>query len=294
MRLNFARFMLAPLAFAAVALPPAASGTADQATTSEDARRIEQALASLQPQRPGVIDAYVIVAALDTDPVFGREAREAGRVLAERFGSAGRTIVLAEDEGDDRAQAAGTPNHVKLALDRAAALMDRREDVIILYTTSHGTPRAGINYKDAARGSGVITPEQLATMLAAHAFQNRLIILQACFSGQFIPALAGPGTVIATASSATRSSFGCTPGNDWTFFGHALVNQAMRKPDTFVRQFRRAFVTIYGWEKKLDMQTSNPEISIGSETAGWLSALDARRPKSESQPVGRPPSELDQ
>ena len=129
-------------------------------------------------------------------------------------------------------------------------------------------------------------------MLAQHGFQNRLIILQACFSGQFIPALASPRTVVATAASSMNPSFGCSPGNDWTFFGHALINQAMRKPDTFARQFRRAVVTIIGWEKKLGIEPSNPQISIGSETGPWLAALDARARAVPTAPVGRPPSEL--
>ena len=257
-----------------------------------DQQRIAAALADLQPQRPGVVDAYVVVAALDTDPVFGREAREAGRVLASRFDAVGRTIVLAEDEVADKAHAAGTPQHVSLALRRAAALMDRKEDVIILYSTSHGTPRAGLNYEDPARGAGIITPTQLAAMLAEHGFENRLIILQACYSGQFVPVLKGPKTVVATAASAATPSFGCSPGNDWTFFGHALVNQAMRKPDSFARQFRRALVSIFGWEKKLGIEPSNPQISIGAETAAWLAALDAHAPKAEGAPVGNAPSEL--
>ena len=260
----------------------------------DDSGRIAAALGALGPQRPGVVDAFVIVAALDTDPVFGREAREAGRVLAGRFDAQGRTIVLAEDEGESRADAAGTPRHLELALGRAAALMDRKEDVLVLYTTSHGTPRAGLNYKDEVRGTGIISPADLAAMLARHGFENRLIILQACYSGQFVRPLAAPRTVVATAASAANSSFGCSPANDWTFFGHALINQAMRQPDTFARQFRRAFVTIYGWERRLGIEPSNPQISIGSDTAGWLAALDARAPKATSEPVGRPPSELTQ
>lgn len=291
--MTLGRLWLIPLALATIALPGTASAT-DAADLDGDEKRIEQALASLQPQRPDVVDAYVIVTALDIDPVFGREAREAGRVLASRFDASGRTIVLAGDEGEDRADAAGTPKHLELALGRAAALMDRNEDVLVLYTTSHGIPRAGLNFRDPQRGTAVITPEQLADMLDAHRFQNRLVILQACYSGQFVPALEGPRTVVATAASSTRPSFGCSASNDWTFFGHALVNLAMRKPDTIVRQFRRAFVTIYGWEQKLRMESSNPQISVGSDAASWLSALDARVPKAESAPVGSPPSELGQ
>lgn len=277
-------------------LHPAYGQQVGQATppvsAAEDERRLSTALGRLKGQRPGIVDAYVIVAALDTDPVFGREAREAGRVLARRFDAEGRTVVLAEDEGDSRADAAGTPRHLELALERAAALMDRKEDVLVVYTTSHGTPRVGLNYEDEGRGTGVIAPNRLADILSRDGFENRLIILQACYSGQFIPLLAGPRTVVVTAASAMNPSFGCSAGNDWTFFGHALINQALRVPDSFARQFRRAVVTIYGWEERLGIEPSNPQISIGSDTGAWLSALDARAPKTPSNPVGRPPSEL--
>lgn len=279
---------------AAVLSATAVAARSDTPAPLSDQQRIDHALATLQPQRPGVVDAYVVVAALDSDPVFGREAREAGRVLASRFDAQGRAIVLAEDEGGERAAAAGTPHHLALALARAAALMDRSEDVLVLYTTSHGTPRAGLNYKNASRGEGVITPAELSALLGRHGFQKRLIILQACYSGQFVPLLAAPGTVVATAASSMTPSFGCTPGNDWTFFGHALINQAVRRPDPFIRQFRRALVTILGWEQKLGIPASNPQISVGSQTAGWLAALDARAPKVASAPVGSPPSELAQ
>lgn len=259
-----------------------------------DEQRIAEALGGLKAQRPGVVDAYVVVAALDTDAVFGREAREAARVLASRFDGAGRTIVLAADEAGERADAAGTPEHLALAVARAATVMDRKEDVLILYATSHGTPAAGLNYKDQARGIGVITPPQLAAMLARPGIENRMIILQACYSGQFIAALETPKTVIATAASSMRPSFGCSPGNDWTFFGHALINLAMRKAESFARQFRRALVTIDGWERRLGIEPSNPQIRIGRDAAGWLAALEARSPKVETAPVGRPPSEIGQ
>lgn len=258
----------------------------------DDERRMKEAVASLKAQRPGVVDGYVIVAALDSDPVFGREAREAGRVLASRFDAQGRTLVFAADEGSDTANGAATPERLARALGSVAALMNRDEDVLILYTTSHGSPRAGLNFRDPAHGAAIISPARLAAMLDKGRFKNRLIILQACFSGQFVPVLSGPRTVVATAASAMKPSFGCTAANDWTFFGHALINQAMRRPDTFARQFRRAYVTILGWEQRLGFESSSPQISIGGDASGWLAALDARGPKATVAPVGRPPSEL--
>ena len=258
----------------------------------DDERRMHEAIAKLQPQRPGTVDAYVVVAALDADPVFNREAREAGRVLARRFDAEGRTLVLAGDEGNDRADAPATPERLASTLGSVATVMNRDEDVLVLYTTSHGSPDAGLNFRDPVRGASVIKPAQLLTMLDRPGFKNRLIILQACFSGQFVDELAAPRAVVATASSSMKSSFGCSAGNDWTFFGYALINQAMRQPDTFVRQFRRALVTIIGWEQKAGFDSSSPQISVGNETAGWLAALDAREPKAPSAPVGQLPAEI--
>jgi hypothetical protein len=258
----------------------------------DDERRMHEAITGLKAQRPGVVDAYVVVAALDADPVFNREAREAGRVLGSRFDAEGRTLVLASDEGSDRADAPATPERLASALDSVASVMNRDEDVLVLYTTSHGSPDAGLNFRDPARGAAVIAPARLASMLDRPGFKNRLIILQACFSGQFVDALAAPRTVVATASSAMKSSFGCSAGNDWTFFGYALINQAMRQPDSFVRQFRRAFVTILGWEQQSGFESSSPQIRVGDETAGWLATLDAREPRTATAPVGQLPSEI--
>ena len=264
------------------------------APAQEDDQRLQGAVAKLQAERPGTVDAYVIVAALDADPVFNREAREAGRVLARRFDAEGRTLVLAHDEGDDKADVEASPQELARALDDVALKMNRDEDVLVLYTTSHGSPHNGLNFRDPERGEAVITPTRLQAMLDHTGVKNRLVVLQACFSGQFVPVLQGPRTIVATAASAQKSSFGCAAGNDWTFFGYAFVNQAMRTPDTFERQFRRAWVTILGWEQKAGYDPSSPQISIGADTAAWLAALDAREPKTASAPVGRPPEEVAQ
>jgi hypothetical protein len=265
-----------------VALPePAAQQLAEH-------RRLTAALDALKPQRPGVVDAYVVVVALDGDPVFGREAREAGRVLASRFDAVGRTIVLANDEGTSKADGPGSPHSLALALARVAELMDRNEDVLVLYSTSHGVPNEGLVYKDLARGAGIISPARLADILDPLGFKNRLIMLQACYSGQFVHALRASGTVVVTAAADDRSSFGCQAGNDWTLFGDALINHALRQPLPFDVQLRRATALISGAEEKADLPASNPQISIGSDTSAWLSALDARAPKVASAPVGAP------
>jgi hypothetical protein len=273
-------------------IPDWAVFPADPAQHLADHRRIQAALGKLAPQRKGIVDAYVVVVSLNTDPVFGHEAREAAKVLSRRFDANGRTLVLAQDEGTAKGDAPGSPHHLNLALARVAEVMDRNEDVLILYSTSHGNPRQGLIYQVRQRIAGMISPARLAAILGSLDVRNRMLILQACYSGQFIPALANDDSIVITAAAADRSSFGCTPGNDWTFFGHALVNQAMRKPAPLRDQFAQAAASIVAWESRAGFKPSNPQISVGQSAAKWLDALERRAPRTATSPVGRAPSEI--
>src|SRR5690606_3024205 len=109
------------------------------------------------PQRRGTVDAYVVAIALDSDPVFAREAREAGRVLSRRYDAAGRTITLAGPDGRSGGLPKGSITSLTLALARIAELMDPNEDVLVLYSTSHGAP-VGLAYHEGDTGYGILSP----------------------------------------------------------------------------------------------------------------------------------------
>ena len=251
-------------------------------------RRLEASLAALKPQRPGVVDAYVLTIALDSDPVFAREAREAGRVLAARYDAAGRALTLAGADGKGGpALAMGSPAAIDAALARIAELMDRSEDVLVLYTTSHGAP-LGLAYNDGDQGYGAISPTRLWTVLSGLGIGNRLLLVSACYSGVFVPMLQSDTTAIVTASSADRSSFGCQAENDWTFFGDALVNRALRKRQPLATAAAEAQATIAGWERREKLDASRPQVAIGAGATRWLAALETRMPATNGAPVGRP------
>ena len=255
-------------------------------------RRLDRALTALQPQRKGVVDAYVLVAGLDSDPVFGREAREAGKVLARRYDAAGRTIILAGPDGRGAdTLARGSPDNIAAALARIAELIDKTEDVLVLYTTSHGAPY-GIVYEDGDAGVGAVAPVRLAAMLNTLGLKRRLVIVSACYSGVFVPALASPDGVVMTAAAADRSSFGCEADSDWTFFGDALINHALRKDQPFAAAAKDATTLITKWETQGKLRASNPKLAIGARAARWLSPLENRIPKPATTPVGRPATSL--
>ncbi|MEL1250482.1 C13 family peptidase [Aurantiacibacter gilvus] len=252
-----------------------------------DRRRLDAALASLTPHRRGQIDAYVLAAALDSDPVFAREAREAGRVLSRRYDAEGRTLVLAGPDGEDDSLPQGSITSLTIALAQFAELMDPAEDVLVLFTTSHGA-QLGLAYHDGDNGYGILSPQRLRSILAELGLERRILILNACYAGVFVPHLQGDDTAIATAAAHNRSSFGCQPDNDWTYFGDALVNRELRQPQTFTEAVRAAQVHIVGWELADNLVPSLPQLSIGRNVAGWLNQLEARMPDTASEPVGRP------
>jgi hypothetical protein len=260
----------------------------DPADALAEHRKLDRALRALLPQRAGVVDAYVISIALDSDPVFGREARVAGDVLSARYGAHGRSIVLAGSDGNaPSALPRGTPETFAIALARVAELMNKDEDVVVVYTTSHGAP-FGLYYNDADNGYGAISPNRFHDLLQRLGLRNRLLILSACFSGVFVPRLQSDTTAMVTAASSDRSSFGCVADNDWTFFGDAMINHALRKPQPLRAAFTEANALISGWEAQFPVRPSQPQVSIGTGAERWLAALDRRLPPTASPPVGRP------
>lgn len=252
-----------------------------------DRRRLDAALDNLQPQRPGTVDAYVITIALDSDPVFAREAREAGNVLARRYDGEGRTLVLAGPDGQNAGLPRGSISSLIIALAHISEVMDTSEDVLVLYTTSHGA-QLGLAFHEGDTGYGILSPQRLRSVLLELGIQRRILMLSACYSGVFVPFLQSPDTAIATAAAHDRTSFGCQADNDWTFFGDALINNALREPQTLPAAISDAHVQVTQWEVANGLEPSQPQWQMGTNVNSWLPQLEARMPRTATEPVGRP------
>ncbi|MFN3620327.1 C13 family peptidase [Sphingorhabdus sp.] len=252
-------------------------------------KKMASAITALQPQKPGIVDAYVISIGLDSDPVFARESAEAAKVLARRYGATGRTLYLTAG-ADDKAPGVpqGSPSNLATALAAVADRMDEKEDVLILFATTHGDPVSGLAYRDGEDGVGMIAPQRLSDLLDSVGIKRRMILLSACYSGIFIPLLTNDETVIVTAASSQRTSFGCAPGNDWTFFGDALMNNAFRKPQKFDDAMAEAVGLISEWEGALKLTPSRPQVFVGDNARLWLDALELKMPRTPTARVGRP------
>jgi Peptidase C13 family len=252
-------------------------------------QKLSKAIGKIAAQRPGVVDAYVVVIGLDGDPVFKKESAEALKVLERRFGAVGRSLLLTAGSGTGAADAPqGSPGNLAIALASIAGKMDVKEDVLVLYSTSHGDKQLGLVYRDGENGFGMIAPKRMKALFDDLGIERRILLLSACYSGAFVDKMESKNSIIVTAASSYRPSFGCTPGNDWTFFGDALINNALRKSQPFSKAAEEATGLISTWEAKMGLQSSNPQISIGDATSKWLTALEARMPATETPKVGRP------
>ena len=145
-----------------------------------------------------------------------------------------------------------------------------------------------IAYNDADQGYGFVSPSRLWSMVGALGIERRLVIVSACYSGVFVPMLATEDSAILTAADADHTSFGCQADSDWTFFGDALINHALRKRQPLQAADDEARGLVAAWEVRGSITPSNPRIAIGARAHLWLDKLDAAAPATASAPVDKP------
>jgi hypothetical protein len=80
------------------------------------------------------------------------------------------------------------------------------KDNLFIYTTNHGSPTGLCLYNHQE-----ITPSQFRTELnkLTGKYNRITIVMEQCYSGNFIPQLSGTNIVIMTACSSTQYSYGC-------------------------------------------------------------------------------------
>lgn len=244
---------------------------------ARQARLMGDALAALQPQRPGQVDTYIVTAGLWSDPVFEREARQAEEILRAHFGAEGRSILLSAGGDGERRYPASSPANIAAALGQVGSLIDPNEDLVVVFITSHGSPDGSAALREHNRLGGALKPAHLRDLLVGAGVRNRVVIVSACFSGAFIAPLMDENTIVLTASAPDRSSFGCLPQNNWTFFGDALFNQSLRNGGSLVPAFDRAKTLIERWEREQNLTPpSNPQRHVGARAAELVRRAEQR------------------
>lgn len=249
-------------------------------------RLLDQALAAVPPST-AAIELYSLVLAGDgKQSVFMREADYVTGMLASRFGAIGQvTLANHRDHLADRLMAS------RETLSRSVQTLAARsgpEDLVFIYLTSHGTSEHELVLDQPRLQLGDLPADELAAVLAPLNGRDKVVVISACYSGGFIPALKDEKTLVMTASRADRVSFGCSEEADFTYFGDALFAQALNQTDDLQQAFELASRHVAEREIADNYEASQPQIwAPKGVLAHWqrLRQQQAKRALSDAMPL---------
>lgn len=265
----------------------------DDALAARDRGLIDARLAQMPAQRPGQPDLYALSFAGDGDEdVFRNEALYFESLATVRYGANGRSLALVnhpDSLGDAAPRPLATAANLRHALAGIGRAMDPDEDLLLLYLTSHGTPEHALSIRLGDRLDALLTPEQLRAALDDAGIRHRLLIVSACYSGGFIPALAAPDTLVVTAARRDRPSFGCGEDASVTYFGRALLVEGMNRDGGLVDAFEYARRQVSRREAVEGYEASHPQVSIGEDIRPRLHAWETTLVRGPVLPYPYPP-----
>lgn len=239
---------------------------------------IQNALAQLAPQRPGVIDLYALIVAGDgEEDVFRREADAVRQVLDERLGTKGRSLALVNHRSMPRPEA--TLRSIEFVLRAVARRMDVGEDILFLHLTSHGGANHVLSLRHPAGELYGISPQFLRSVLDQTGVRHRVLVISGCYTGGFIPPLATVDTMILTAANAQRQSYGCGNDSEITEYSRALYLHALRQTRSLREAAGIAVQRIHEYERAAKLVHSYPQIRAGFAIEERLRLFEQQFPR---------------
>ena len=212
---------------------------------------LDKALAALQPREPGRINLYLLTVAGDaSQEVFRREVDFVQTEFARRFRTAGRSVSLINSRSTTASTPMATVTSIRQAVKAIAARMDREQDILFLFLTSHGSKEHQLTLNQNGMELADLGAAELGALLKESGIRWKVVVVSACYSGGFIDPLKDERTLVMTAARHDRRSFGCADENDFTYFGRAFFKEALPKSRSFAEAFRGAEKLVKDWERK--------------------------------------------
>lgn len=236
---------------------------------------LNTAFAQLQPERPGVTDLYFVgFAGYAHQDVFNKETGYARALFDERFDTQGHSIILTNHLDHYTTTPLANSHNLAATLKAIGSQMNLEEDVLVLYLTSHGSRKHELSVNFWPLQLNDITPDMLKTYLDEAGIKWRVIMVSACYSGGFVEPLQDAYSVIATASAADRTSFGCGDENEFTYFGEAVFKDQLSTSYSIIGSLHAAREAIAVREQAEKLQASNPQTFIGADILPKLERME--------------------
>lgn len=234
-----------------------------------------EALAGVSPGVPGKRELFVVsFAGYGGQDVFKREAQQVTEILGQRFEATSRTVTLINNPATVDAHPLASRSNLAWVLQGLGERMQRDEDILFLFLTSHGAEDGEFAVELGELGLNPLTPPDVQALLDEAGIRWRVVVVSACYSGQFAEALATPETLLITAAAGDRSSFGCAHARRWTYFGAAYFRDALATTTSFVEAFHHARESVDKRERAEGKVPSLPQLHLGSSIRQVLAEFE--------------------
>jgi hypothetical protein len=212
---------------------------------------LAQAIGALAPRDPARINLFLLAIGGDgSQEVFRREVEFVRGQFAQRFGTAKHSVALINSRSTVGTAPMATATSIREALAAFAARMDREQDILFLFLTSHGSRGHELVLNQNGMDLPDLSAADLGRLLRESGIRWKVVVISACYSGGFLDPLKDDGTLVITAARHDRQSFGCADENEFTYFGRAYFKEALPQASSFQDAFRKAEVIVKEMETR--------------------------------------------
>lgn len=265
--------LTAAYAFAALGAVPEAAQSVPSARTQRES--LKASVAHMDRGSPDGDVYFVGFAGFGEQRVFRKEAELAQHVFGARFATGNRSLLLVNDIDDRHSYPLATYDNLRVALKAIGRRMNPQRDTLLLMLTSHGNDEDGIAITNGKLPEDALSPEDVRKILTEAHIRWRIIVVSACYSGIFIPVLKNDSTLIMTAADSRHSSFGCDDTRDLTYFGEALLRDALPRACSLNQAYADMARIIRQRESDEREIHSNPRLFVGTRMQARLPQLEA-------------------
>lgn len=260
--------------------PPANAefNAGSEAVLAAQAYLLDHVLEKLADERAGETDLYFVgFAPYGRQDAYRAEVEAAQHVMDTRWGTDGRSIVLANNPKTLITTPFATVTNLRETLNEIGGAIDQDDDVVMIYLASTTARNSQLAAEQAPLSLVELGPAGLKQLLDDAGIKWRIVVVGACYSGGFVEPLSDDYTLVITASQADRPSFGCDGRTPPTFFGDAFFQQGLAKGNSFEASFEAAKARVAEREREAGYSpSSNPQWFLGAEMAGKLKTLRKR------------------
>ena len=223
--------------------------------------RLDTLINALDNNDPDLVELYFVGIAGDgSQGVFRREVNYIRDIFDRHFDTANKSALLINSDVTYHQVPLATNTSIRALLQAVAAKMDAENDILFIYLTSHGSADFHFQLFQPGLNLPSLSHEQMGEIIQSLPVRYKVVVVSACYSGGYIQSVKNDYTMVITAASADKTSFGCSDTAEMTYFGEAFFKDALLQSGSFAEAFERARDIVRGREAKEGFDYSKPQI----------------------------------